>query len=90
MPGCSRSSRTCRPTSKWSGAARTGRDWTFCINHGAHDVRLPLEGVDLLTGAELDGGLGLAAGGVAVVRSAAARLVGTSASHSNQSSHSSL
>jgi beta-galactosidase len=70
--------------------SKDGTDWTFCINHGAHDVRLPLEGVDLLTGAELDGGLGLAAGGVAVVRSAAARLVGTSASHSNQSSHSNL
>ena len=70
--------------------SKDGTDWTFCINHGAHDVRLPLEGVDLLTGAELDGGLGLAAGGVAVVRSAAAQLVGTSASHSNQSSHSDL
>ncbi|GIU56483.1 beta-galactosidase [Arthrobacter sp. NicSoilC12] len=70
--------------------SKDGTDWTFCINHGAHDVRLPLEGVDLLTGAELDGGLGLAAGGAAVVRSAAARLVGTSASHSNQSIHSNL
>ena len=61
--------------------SKDGTDWTFCINHGTHDVRLPLEGVDLLTGAELDGGLGLAAGAVAVVRSAAAQLVGTSASH---------
>jgi beta-galactosidase len=66
--------------------SKDGTDWTFCINHGAHDVRLPLDGVDLITGAELDGGLGLAAGGVAVVRSRAAQLVGTSASQSNQSS----
>jgi beta-galactosidase len=67
--------------------SKDGTDWTFCINHGAADVRLPLEGVDLLTGTELDGGLALAAGAVAVVRSAAAQLVGASAS---QSSHSTL
>ena len=37
--------------------SKDGTDWTFCINHGARDVRLPLEGVDLLTGTELKGGL---------------------------------
>ena len=30
--------------------SKDGTDWTFCINHGARDVRLPLEGVDLITG----------------------------------------
>ncbi|HET8878812.1 MAG TPA: Beta-galactosidase C-terminal domain, partial [Arthrobacter sp.] len=49
--------------------SKDGTHWTFCINHSAQDVRLPLEGFDLLTGTGLDGGLGLAAGGVAVVRS---------------------
>lgn len=51
--------------------SRDGTDWTFCINHGLDDVRLPLAGVELIAGQELDGGLGLglAAGAVAVVRS---------------------
>jgi beta-galactosidase len=66
--------------------SKDGTDWTFCINHGTRDVRLPLAGVDLITGAELDGGLGLAAGAVAVVRSPAVQLVGTAA---NQPGHAS-
>ena len=65
--------------------SKDGTDWTFCINHGSHEVRLPLEGVDLITGADLNGRLGLAAGAVAVVRSPAVPLVGTSANQSNQS-----
>jgi beta-galactosidase len=53
--------------------SKDGTHWTFCINHGARDVRLPLEGADLLTGTELDGGLNLVAGAAAVVRSPAAQ-----------------
>jgi len=49
--------------------AKDGTHWTFCINHSDRDVHLPLEGYDVLADAGLDGGLGLPAGGVAVVRS---------------------
>jgi beta-galactosidase len=72
--------------------SKDGTDWTFCINHGARDVRLPLEGFDLLTGTGLkgglDGGLSLAAGAVAVVRSPAAQRVGTSAAQANPAAQS--
>jgi beta-galactosidase len=49
--------------------SKDGTDWTFCINHGSTNVRLPLSGVEILRGEDLDGDLSLAAGGVAVVRS---------------------
>jgi beta-galactosidase len=66
--------------------SKDGTDWTFCINHGTREVRLPLEGVDLITGADLNGGLDLAAGAVAVVRSAAVQLVGTPAKQPDHAS----
>jgi beta-galactosidase GanA len=49
--------------------SKDGTDWTFCINHGSDDVRLPLSGVEILSGEDVDGDLGLEAGAVAVVRS---------------------
>jgi beta-galactosidase len=49
--------------------SRDGTDWTCCINHGSDDVRLPLSGVEILSGEDVDGDLGLEAGAVAVVRS---------------------
>ncbi len=49
--------------------SREGTDWTFCINHGMDDVRLPLSGAELISGGDVDGGLSLPAGGVAVLRS---------------------
>lgn len=49
--------------------AKDGTHWTFCINHSDRDVHLPLEGYDVLADAGLDGGLGIPAGAVAVVRS---------------------
>jgi beta-galactosidase len=70
--------------------SKDGTDWTFCINHGTREVRLPLDGVDVLTGAEHSGGLPIAAGGVAVVRSAAVQLAGNAASPATQSNRSSL
>ncbi len=43
------------------------RNWVFVINHSEKDVRLELEGDELISGATVDGLL-VAAGGVAVVR----------------------
>ncbi|WAH95773.1 beta-galactosidase [Arthrobacter sp. MMS18-M83] len=42
-------------------------DWIFVINHSAHDVDVPLDGVELLSGTATGGTLNLTAGGVAVV-----------------------
>ncbi|GAA4188116.1 beta-galactosidase [Microbacterium oryzae] len=42
-------------------------DYLFLLHHGAHDVRVSADGVELLTGDAADG-LVLAGGGVAVVR----------------------
>ncbi|MEV1315146.1 beta-galactosidase [Micromonospora arborensis] len=44
------------------------RSWLFAINHTDAEVRLPVTGVELLTGARCAGGLTLPAGDVAVVR----------------------
>ncbi|NIK58634.1 beta-galactosidase [Kribbella shirazensis] len=50
---------------------RTGETtWTFLINHGEQEVIAPVEGVELVTGARVDGELAVPAGGYAVVRSA--------------------
>ena len=58
--------------------SKDGTDWTFCINHGTDEVQLPLAGFEVISGDELDGGLSLAAGAVAVVRSRASVPAGTS------------
>jgi beta-galactosidase len=47
-------------------------DYVVAINHRDDVVQLDLTGVDLLTGSPVTGGLALAAGGVAVVRTATA------------------
>lgn len=44
------------------------RSWLFAINHTAAEVRLPVAGVELLTGVRCAGELTLPAGDVAVVR----------------------
>ncbi|MEU4607388.1 beta-galactosidase [Kribbella sp. NPDC023972] len=43
--------------------------WTFLLNHGDAEVVVPAEGVELISGAAVDGSLSLPAGGYAVVRS---------------------
>ena len=42
--------------------------WLVAINHTGADVLLPVEGVELISGARTSGGLPVPAGGVAVVR----------------------
>ncbi|ONI75681.1 beta-galactosidase [Kribbella sp. ALI-6-A] len=46
-----------------------GTTWTFLLNHGDAAAVVPVEGLDLLSGAEVNGSLVLPAGGQAVVRS---------------------
>ncbi|WP_084105647.1 beta-galactosidase [Demequina sp. NBRC 110056] len=48
-------------------------DFVIAVNHGDGDAELEITGTDLLTGAAIDGTLGLAGGDVAVVRTASAR-----------------
>jgi beta-galactosidase len=43
--------------------------WTFLLNHGDAEVVVPADGVELISGAAVDGSLSLPAGGYAVVRS---------------------
>ncbi|MDN4474818.1 beta-galactosidase [Demequina sp. SYSU T00192] len=47
-------------------------DFVVAVNHGDDAARLPVAGIDLLTGAETDGGLEVPGGGVAVVRTSRA------------------
>ncbi|WP_138444468.1 beta-galactosidase [Sinomonas susongensis] len=42
--------------------------WVFAINHGTEDARLPVDGVELVSGSATEGELRVPAGGVAVVR----------------------
>lgn len=49
--------------------SKEGTDWTFVINHSSERVQLPISGLELIGGEDLDGALELAAGSVAVVRS---------------------
>jgi beta-galactosidase len=48
--------------------AGDGRSYLFVLNHGHEPAALPAGGVDLVTGAAVEGTLTVAAGGVAVVR----------------------
>ncbi|WP_062386314.1 beta-galactosidase [Demequina iriomotensis] len=45
-------------------------DFVIAVNHGDDAARIPVAGIDLLTGAETDGELEVQGGGVAVVRTA--------------------
>ncbi|UFN46225.1 beta-galactosidase [Nocardioides okcheonensis] len=47
-----------------------GASWLFVINHGDAPAPVPVSGVDLVTGTDVDGDLVVAPGGVAVVREA--------------------
>lgn len=49
------------------------KDFVFVMNHGETDAVLSITGTDLVSGAEVGGSLELAAGDVAVVRTAQAR-----------------
>jgi len=51
---------------------RRARDGTFLfvLNHGDSGQKVPADGVDLVTGAAVDGVLDLPAGGAAVIREA--------------------
>ncbi|RAX45515.1 beta-galactosidase [Arthrobacter sp. AQ5-06] len=49
--------------------SKEGTDWTFFINHSSERVKLPISGLELIGGEDLDGAFELAAGSVAVVRS---------------------
>ncbi|ADB30925.1 Beta-galactosidase [Kribbella flavida DSM 17836] len=46
-----------------------GTTWSFLINHGDEEAVVPVDGVDLVSGAEVRGSVTLPAGGQAVVRS---------------------
>ncbi len=48
--------------------ADDGRSWLFLFNHGDSTHSVPVSGIDLLSGVEVDGELALAAGAVAVLR----------------------
>jgi beta-galactosidase len=45
-----------------------GRSWLFVLNHTAAGVQVPVSGLELLSGRRVAGQLGIAPGGVAVVR----------------------